>query len=392
MKNIILPVSVISKCLTACVSLIILLFLSCQGRNTQNNIDQISESQVIKLARGLSIEKHDNYSVVTVKNPWQGAEDISMVYYLVRKGSVNPLGIDSGQVIFVPLTGIICMSTTHIGMISALGEGNTIKGLSGTDFIYSPEIIKRVEKGLIDEVGYETNLNKELIIRISPDLVMIYGIGSESAGHVNKIRDLGISVMFNADYLETDPLAKAEWIKLFGALYCKEEMADSIFHAEVAEYNQIREFVIKNSDERPEVLLGLPFKDTWFISPGNSFVSKLIEDAGGNYLWKNTSSAFSMPYSLESVYIAALDADFWLNIGTVKSSEEISIVDKRLTDLKCFRDRNLYNNNNRITSRGGNDYWESGALRPHIILKDVAAILHPDIYPGYELFYYQRIN
>ena len=71
-----------------------------------------------------------------------------------------------------------------------------------------------------------------MILSISPDLVMMYGIGSESLGYIGKIKELGIKVMFNADYLETDPLGKAEWIKLFGALYCKESMADSIFRSE----------------------------------------------------------------------------------------------------------------------------------------------------------------
>ena len=170
-------------------------------------------------------------------------------------------------------------------------EGNTIKGLSGVGNVFSAGIKNKIQQGLIAEVGYESNLNQELIIKILPDLIMMYGIGSESAGHVNKLRELGINIIFNADYLESDPLGKAEWIKLFGALYCKEEMADSIFREEVRNYNQIRDYIIDNNTKTPSVLLGLPFKDTWFISPGNSFISKLIHDAGGNYIWKNTSSA-----------------------------------------------------------------------------------------------------
>ena len=72
---------------------------------------------------------------------------------------------------------------------------------------------------------------------------MIYGVGSESSGYVGKIEELGIKVIYNADYLETDPLGKAEWIKLFGALYCREKMADSIFNAEVEAYNNLKSFI-----------------------------------------------------------------------------------------------------------------------------------------------------
>lgn len=378
------------------ISIVLLLAFmaySCRNENGSSlDMSQHLSGGVVSAAHGFSIERKDGYSVVTINNPWQGADNISLSHYLIRKGSAMPEGVDSSQVIFVPVSRIICMSTTHSGMILALGEEKSITALSGTGFVYSPAIKERVEQGHIKEVGYESNLNQELIIKIAPDLVMMYGIGSESAGHVNKIKELGIKIMFNADYLETDPLGKAEWIKLFGALYCKEELADSIYRAEAEEYNMIRDYIEENCTERPSVLLGLPYKDTWFISPGNSFISKLIQDAGGSYIWKNTTSSVSMPYGLENVYIAALDADYWLNIGTVNSSEEISLVDKRLSDLKCFRSKNLYNNNKRITTQGGNDYWESGTLRPHLVLKDIAAILHPDLFSGHELLFYTRIN
>ena len=369
------------------------LAISCQGSKTNiDNDKQDSDNQIVKNANGFSISRYDNYSRLTVMDPWQGAKGIKLVYYLVKRDSPVPPEISAGKIIFVPVRSIVCMSTTHVGMIDALGESKSITGISTAGYAYSDEITSRVKAGAISEVGYETSLNHELIIKLSPDLVMMYGIGSESSGHVNKLNELGINIMFNGDYLETDPLAKAEWIKMFGALYCKEEMADSIFNKEVNDYNSIRNYVKENTGSKPVVLLGLPFKDTWFISPGNSFVSKLIEDAGGTYLWKNTTSSESMPYGLENVYIAAMNADYWLNIGTVMNSGEITLVDKRLADLKCYRNGNLYNNNKRITESGGNDYWESGALRPHIILKDVASILHPGLFPDHSLYYYQKIN
>ena len=385
------PVSVFIK--VSIPLLFIVMLLSCHGNHKNTDVDkQGSDNKIVKTAKGFSIIKSDNYSILTVKDPWQGAEGIKFVNYLVLRGSPIPQGIPAEKVIFVPIRSIVCMSTTHVGMINALGESESITGISTAGYVYSDEITSRVKQGTINEVGYETSLNHELIIKLSPDLVMMYGIGSESSGHVNKLNELGIKIMFNGDYLETDPLAKAEWIKVFGALYCKEELADSIYNKEVNDYNAVRDYVKENTESKPQVLLGLPFKDTWFISPGNSFVSKLIEDAGGNYLWKNTSSPVSMPYGLENVYIAAMNADYWLNIGTVMNSGEISLVDNRLADLKCFRNGNLYNNNRRITDTGGNDYWESGALWPHLILKDVASILHPGLFPEHELYYYRKIN
>ncbi len=350
-----------------------------------------SSEALVSRADRFEIEVKKGYTDVTIIDAWQGVNNADQVYHLVKKGSTLPAGFDSSSVIFVPLKKIICMSDTYIGMISALGEENSIVGVSGYGFIYSPFLIKRVEKGLIQDVGYEANLNKELILKIKPDLVMMYGIGSESAGYVGKLRELGIKVIFNADYLEKDPLSKTEWIKLFGALYSKESLADSIYRSEVEKYDSIKSFVNMNVTSRPKVLLGLPFKDTWYISPGNSYISKLIEDAGGEYLWHDTKSSISMPFGIENVYLRALTADYWLNIGSVTNKNEISLVDQRLKALPCFKNDNLYNNNKRIKTNGGNDYWESGSIYPHLILQDIVTILHPGLFSEDTLFYYRKI-
>ena len=373
-------------------TLLLIIIISCRGMGERKPADsRLSENGIICTAKKIILEKKGDYTKVTVIDPWQGADNIRMIYHLVKRGSVLPDGMDTSMVIFVPLTKIICMSTTYVAMISALDELNTVRGMSGTGFVFSDVIAARAAKGLIEDVGYDASLNKELILKISPDVIMMYGIGSESSGHIGKIRELGINVIFNADYLETEPLNKAEWIKLFGALYCKENLADSIFKSEVEAYYNLKSYISRNVTLRPKVLLGLPFKDTWFVSPGNSFISALIDDAGGNYLWQDTRSSVSMPIGIENVYLKALDADYWLNIGTVKTKNEISGVDQRLRALPCFRNGNLYNNNKRITFRGGNDYWESGTVYPHLILKDLATILHPGLFIDTGLFYYRKI-
>ena len=369
-----------------------ILIQSCNEKTGIKGQYKSGANNSICLAKRLAIEKYEEFTRISIINPWQGADNVSMTYYLVRRGAKPPSGVDSSMIITVPLTKIVCMSTTHVAMISALDEENSISGMSGTGFMYSSDLKRRAEAGFIKDVGYEANLNKELILKIMPDITMIYGVGSESSGYVGKIEELGIKVIYNADYLETDPLGKAEWIKLFGALYCREKEADSIYRSEVQAYSDLKAYIERNVTVKPKVLLGLPFKDTWFVSPGNSFISRLIEDAGGEYLWKDTKSAVSMPFGLENVYVKAVNADFWLNIGTVRTKNEISSVDQRLNTLECYRNGNLYNNNNRITVEGGNDFWESGTVYPHLILKDIASILHPELFPGNELYYYRKIK
>jgi iron complex transport system substrate-binding protein len=367
--------------------------ISC-SRNSVNQYEKPLHptGSIISMAERFTLERKIDYTKLTIINPWQGAENINQTYFLIRRGASIPIGIDSGEIIFVPLRKIVCMSTTHLAMISALNEESTISAVSGAGFVYNKAITEKVMNGIIMDIGYESNMNKELLIKISPDIIMMYGIGSESVGYTNKIKELGLITIFNADYLEENPLGKAEWIKLFGALYCKEEMADTIFKSLSEAYTRTKIFIENNIDKRPDVMLGLPFKDTWFISPGNSYISRIINDAGGNYLWKETESSISMPYGIENVYLKALKAEFWLNIGNVKSVKEIAAIDSRLTGLSCLKNGNLFNNNKRINENGGNDYWESGCLKPHIILKDIASILHPGLFSGEKLFYYQKIN
>ncbi|TAL60342.1 MAG: hypothetical protein EPN88_16100, partial [Bacteroidetes bacterium] len=308
--------SVNQKCrdiLESILILAIIMFSGCENRERKvvAKIPDLRDGNSI--AERFTLEKKNGYTLLTIINPWQGVKNFNQTYNLIRKGYEVPAELDSSAVIFVPVKKIICMSTTHAAMISALGEDNSISGMSGARFLYNKTLGRLVDKGMIEEVGYEENLNKELILKVAPELIIMYGIGSESAGYIGKIKELGFKVIFNGDYLETDPLGKAEWIKVFGALFCKESKADSIYQSEVEKYNDLKTYINKNINNRPKVLLGYPFKDTWYISPGNSFISKLITDAGGDYIWKNSVSSVSMPVGLENVYLHALRADFWLN-------------------------------------------------------------------------------
>lgn len=367
--------------------------VSCTGKHkTGPEGGEIAEVPIVSYAKRFKITHVEGYSQVQVFDPWQSATDVVQRWFLVPRGQEPPEGVDSAEIIQVPVRSIVCMSTTHLAMISALDESGSVKGFSGTRFICEKDIGERVRNGLIHEIGYEDNLNKELILKLKPDLVMVYGIGGESSGYTGKLKELGIKVFFNADYLETDPLGKAEWIKLIGALYCKDLKADTIFRNIVQKYTQLRIFIKETANYRPDVLLGAPFKDTWYISPGNSYISRLIQDAGGKYLWQETESSAALPVSLETVYLKALKASYWLNTGSANSKRDIVAIDPRLADLESFRKGNLFNNNRRMCTEGGNDYWESGSLKPHVILKDIAAILHPELFPDEELYYYKKLN
>jgi iron complex transport system substrate-binding protein len=382
-----------NNCFKYCILLFTLISFSCH--NSEKKSDYYSGKRFVlepDYAERFLIEKYDNYTKLIILNPWQGAKDVTQEYFLIKRGLPVPEGINLNYVIYTPVEKIVCLSTTHIAMINALQSGSTIVAVSDAGYLFNEEIRLAAESGKIRDVGYEDNLNKELILELSPDIVMVYGIGSESAGYLGKLSELGIKVLFNADYLETDPLGKAEWIKVIGLLYCKEAEADSIFSIVSSEYNLLKSFVLDNSDSRPSVLLGLPWKDSWFISPGNSYISKLINDAGGIYLWSETESAVSIPSGLESVFLKAQNADYWLNIGSISYKNQITATDDRLCELAAFKNDRLFNNNNRLSESGGNDYWESGCINPQLILRDIAVILHPELFSDLNLNYYKKVK
>jgi len=365
------------------------LFISCHNAGTGSNVKPDEETGV----KGrLVIEKSEGFTRVTVRNPWQNTSGVEQVWYLVPREASVPHGIAESQVIHVPVRKMICMSTTHMAMMSALGVDSLIAGISGSSLVYDSLILDRVRSGQIVDVGYEGNLNSELVISVAPDLLMAYGVADPSSGSMARLSGLGIKVFYNADYLEEHPLARTDWIRLFGLLTGREKIADSIMASVSEAYRELVSIARDSVREKPEVLLGAPWEDVWYVSPGNSYIGKLIEDAGGHYIYSDMTGANSVPLSVESVFRRAADAEIWINPGITASLEEITTSDPRLASLPLFCNGRIWNNRKRITEAGGNDYWESAVVRPDLLLKDLVSIIHPELLPGYDQQYYIRLQ
>ncbi|MCA1755859.1 MAG: ABC transporter substrate-binding protein [Bacteroidales bacterium] len=381
MKHLIIPV-------------LIILMLSCNSRKgemkTGENIsDSVSENLYSRL---FTVSHEENFTRMTITSPWQGSGDIALDYFLLPDSGRIPDGADPAMVIRTPVSRVVCMSTTHVAMISRLGFTSTIKAVSGPGYISDKQLLSMISEGSVADIGYDSNINSELIVSLEPDVVLVYGVGAESAGYLSKIRDSGIPLLYISDYLENDPLARAEWLRVFGFLYEKEDEADRIFENIAAEYELLKQEVAWRLNNLPVVMTGLPYKDTWYISPGNSYIGQLISDAGGKYLWSDRRSASAIPMSLESVYVKAHNADIWINSGSAESLDDIVSVDTRLGDLKPVKTGRVFNNNARQLPGGGNDYWEKGVLEPHVLLLDLISVFHPGLVPDNIICYYRRLE
>jgi iron complex transport system substrate-binding protein len=291
----------------------------------------------------------------------------------------------------VPVTRVITMSTTHVAMISQLGKAGTILGASGTGYIYDTGVRKRIDAGVVKEVGHGQGLNYEAIVEINPDVLFIYGVEGSIRTVSEKLRELGIQVVYCADYLETHPLGKAEWIRFFAHFYNLQEESSGFFARIDSAYRALADLSGTLKD-RPQVLTGLPWKETWYMAGGRSFASRLVRDAGGDYLWKEDLSSEAIPLDLESVFSRAVDADVWINPGTAGSIRELVGFDERFLELPVVKQGEIYNNTARMSRGGGNDYWESGSVRPDLVLADLISVFHPDLLADHPLFYYRKLK
>ncbi|HEC41427.1 MAG TPA: ABC transporter substrate-binding protein [Bacteroides sp.] len=344
-----------------------------------------------RYARGFSIEQDIDFKILHVQDPWQGSSGIHLEYVLAAEGTHIPDSLAGIPVIKTPVSRVICMSTTHVAMISALGMTETIVGVSGPDYISNPSVRQGISAGRVLDVGADQSLNYERILTLRPDLVMAYGVTAEISGMVGRLEELGIPVILNADYLENEPLGKTEWLKFIAALYNKGREADSIFESIAARYEGYRELAAE-TELRPRVITGLPWKDAWYVPGGKSFAAAFIRDAGGDYVWNDMDRRDATPIDLESVYAKGADSDFWINSGSAGNLEDILQTESRLIRFKPYRDGSVYNNTGRMNRTGGNDFWETGVMEPDIILADLIAIFHPEIFPGYELRYYRQLQ
>lgn len=366
--------------------------LSCApGRKKPSDSTMTGHSIPVNYAKGFTISENEKYKKITVLDPWQQSNGISFDYYLVDRAKDIPIELEGKQVIRTPVRSVICLSTSHIGFLSVLNEIASLKAISGAGFVSDPEVQKAVASKKVLDVGYDQGINYELILSLKPDLIMAYGVGGEVTGFVNKLRDLGLNVILNGEYLEDSPLAKAEWIKFVGAFYRKDQEAAAFFSCIEKNYNGIKQKVIAVKN-RPVVLTGLPYKDAWWMAGGRSNLAVLIRDAGGEFLWHDNTSKESFVVSLEEVVIRSAKADFWINCGTVSTIDELVSTDSRFATFPQVRKKTIFNNNLQISSGGGNDYWERGVVRPDLILADLVKIFHPECDSGKVFNFYKRVE
>lgn len=372
----------------AVVALCAIVVAAC-GRKSVSLEDFDKPVYMLEYASGFDIQGADSKQSVllTVTNPWQGADGIAVQLFIARDGETAPEGFD-GQVLEGDADRIVAMSSTHIAMLDAIGEVDRVVGVSGIDYISNPDIQARRDR--IGDVGYEGNINYELLLSLDPDLVLLYGVNGAS-GMEPKLRELGIPFMYVGDYLEESPLGKAEWmVALSEVVGCRSE-GEKVFAEIPVRYNALKQRVAENALDAPSVMLNMPYGDSWFMPSAGSYAVRLIEDAGGDYIYKKNTGNASTSVDMEEAYLLASAADLWLNVGMASTLGEVKAACPKFADTRCFRNGYVYNNNARTNAAGGNDYFESGVVHPELVLRDLIKIFHPELVEE-DFVYYKRLK
>lgn len=373
--------------------LIFFFLFSCSGRHglEGGHKGDVNNGSFTQYAKGFEVSEGEGYKVVRIHDPWQHSRNVIISYVLAGREAAVPDSLKDLSLIRIPIKRVVALSTTHVAMIDQLGKAGTIVGVSGARFIYSPGIRERIKKGEIIDVGYDRGLNMEAIVNLNPDVLFIYGVENNMSSISGKLEEMGVPVVYCGEYLEAHPLGKAEWIRFFALFFGLERKAGTFFQNIDSTYRSLASLAGK-PEARPRVMTGLPWEGTWYMAGGKSFAAKLIEDAGGDYLWKDNPSEEAVPLDLESVYARAMGADIWINPGAAENIYQLREFDERFSDLPVLHTGEVYNNDLRLGPSGGNDYWESGTVRPDLVLADLIKVFHPDLMTDHQFIYYRKLK
>lgn len=378
---------------SAILYIFLLLFVfSCKDSKDLDKLDTNSVNKIeISYAEGFEIIDHGKYRVLNISNPWPKA-DKTYSYALIPKENASFITLNKEEfdgMILTPIERIVVTSTTHIPSLELLETEQSLVGFPGMDYISSEKTRLRIENQQVRELGKNEGINIEVLIALQPQAVVAFGVDGANKS-METISKANIPVIYNGDWVEKSPLAKAEWIKFFGALYNKSDKASEIFERIERDYLEAKEIASKATTQ-PTVLCGAMYKDVWYLPNGTSPEAQFLNDANANYIWSETTEAGSIALSFESVFDKARNADLWLSPSYYSSYSDLEQANIRYTKFEAFENNKIFTFANTTGTTGGVLYYELGTTRPDLVLKDMIKICHPDLLKDYETTFFKPL-
>lgn len=354
------------------------LFLCFSCQNTTKK-EKTSAPTTLKYAKHFKLEEKEGYTVLTINNP--ETNEPEQRFILAKKGVVIKAPASDIR-IEIPVQGMGALATGFIGMISELDEINSIKLSTDTKYIYNAALRKNIAAKKVLTTDYEGAASPAEMLSRKVELILFSGFGSPYPNQ-DKLQQLGINCMAIYDWKELDPLAKAEWIKLFGALYDKKEEANAYFTQVETNYKELKSKISK-SNHKEIVITGGMFGDIWNATAGESFLAGIMKDAGMDYLYKNTKGTGSNQYSLAKIITDEAKCTRWLN-AEAKSMNELLRLNPKFAALHTVKIKQVYSYLNKT-----NYFWEYNSMRPDWLLEDFAMI--GGTLPMKKMHFYQKLK
>jgi len=383
----------IGFCYVTLLLIISMLLSSCsQNNNTKTSNENHKEihseiskfNTTFKYISNISVENNADYKLLTIKGTNQ-----NLTYLLYPKGrKIDSTWPNANFQIAVPVQNITSLVASSIGYLNDLNCLDKIKAISKKQYVYNKYIRQKIDKGSLIELGEMQQLDYEKLLSTNSNLFIQSNYSSDFEID-QRISKAGITTLLMSDWKETNPLGRAEWIKVLALFVQKAAVADSVFNVIEERYLALKDTAV-NFEEQKTALLGAPFKDVWYMPAGGSYKAKLLKAAAVDYKWKNKEGTASLPLSLEVVIKNQIDANVWIECP-YKTYKELITQDLRFGVFVAFKNKNIYHYKKQLHTDGANNYWERGVGRPDELLSDLINVFHSDKYKT-EMFYYEKLK
>ena len=357
--------------LTACLK---------SGNNTGGTID--AQGNVIKQAKLLTMQRMPDYTLVTVGDPWKGG--VLHRYVLVPAGAALPSALPDGTVVRTPISNALVYSSVHTSLMGELGAMDAVHGVVDSQYFGDSTITAAIAAGTITDCGNSMNPTVERVIEMQPDAILLSPYQDASYGQIAK---MDIPIIECADYLEYDPLGRAEWMKFYGELLGKRDEADSLYNLVVNAYNSLKQKVA-DAQTHPTIVTEMVINGIWNVPGGQSYMARILKDAGGNYLWADDKNTGSLALDFNQVLAVAQNADYWFikwtNINSLKDLQGAYDLNK---EMAAFHNKRVY-----VCDTDKTRFFDRIPFHPEVLLREFAAILHPELFPDFQNQMYHHLD
>ena len=303
-----------------------------------------------KYATGFQITQTDTGTVVEVFQPYQR---------VCVKEPMHRLGT---------------MSTVQVGFLYAIDALDCLVAVCNPELIYTPV------KGDEIDLGDSMKPSAERTLQAGLDALLAVNYGQYDNLEATRLEKLGVFTIYINEWQEGSPLARAEWIRVLGALTGKLHKADSVFNEVESKYKQLSQSVNQSSNRQSsnrqsKIMSGNNFRGTWYVPSGKNYLAYLFKDAGADYPFYDDERETSIPLTIEETLRYFHEADVWVGAGG-NSLAELAQIDEKHTWFKAYQDGRVYNWRKQTKAGGANNFWERGVVHPEEMLEDVIHMLN----------------